>query len=183
MWCACQNTLRRPRVLTFLKFLTHQEAFSFSQGWERTVTHEYPSCVALRMIADCFSLSSLLQALLASSGHPEVCSWTDGKGRFAGFLLRCSRMSCSPYHWVIIQISLWQPWKTGADSTIALLTAFCILGIIHTHLHLHRKFHLNMRKNNFTVQVTETAQRDCGVSPTGDTYEAFGHNSVPFALG
>lgn len=56
------------------------------------------------------------------------------KADLAGFLLMCSWMSCSPYHWVIIQISLWQPWKTGADSTIALLTAFCILGILHIHI-------------------------------------------------
>ncbi|RMC15275.1 hypothetical protein DUI87_07463 [Hirundo rustica rustica] len=48
---------------------------------------------------------------------------------------------------------------------------------------MHRKFHLNMRKN-FTVQVTEHwNQRGYGVSFTGDTQEPFGYNSMPCALG
>lgn len=77
------------RVLTFFSEvpLTCQRVYSFSQGWEQTVTREYSACVAPRMVGGCFSLSSLLQALLAASGQAELCSWTDRKRRFG-------RLSC-----------------------------------------------------------------------------------------
>lgn len=49
----------------------------------------------------------------------------------------------------------------------ALLTAFCILGIIHIYICTEVSPEY---KNNFTVQVTEIALRECEVSLTGDIY-------------
>ncbi|KAJ7411947.1 hypothetical protein BTVI_48112 [Pitangus sulphuratus] len=46
---------------------------------------------------------------------------------------------------------------------------------------MHRKFHLNMRKNFFTVHVTpywRRLPRGCGVFLTGDIQKQSGHNSV-----
>ncbi|KAJ7421912.1 hypothetical protein BTVI_15906 [Pitangus sulphuratus] len=52
---------------------------------------------------------------------------------------------------------------------------------------MHRKSHLNMRKNFLTMQVTthwnKIAQRGCGVSFTADIQELSGHNPVQCALG
>lgn len=45
-----------------------------------------------------------------------------------------------------------------------------------------QKFHLNIRKNFFTVQK-EIAQGGCGVSLTVDIPELSGHNPVPCVLG
>lgn len=58
------------------------------------------------------------------------------KADLAGFLLMCSRMSCSSYHWAIIQISLWQPWKPF------LLLFVYLASYTYTFA---QKFHLNIR--------------------------------------
>lgn len=87
MVCMSEYLEKTLRALIYFSQvpLTRQQAFSFSQSREQTATHEYSSCVALGTIGGCFSLSSLLQALLAASGNAEVCSWTDIKGRFGRF--------------------------------------------------------------------------------------------------
>lgn len=51
---------------------------------------------------------------------------------------------------------------------------------------IHRKLHLNMRNNFFTVRVIihwNTAQRGCGVFLTGNIPETSGCNPVKRALG
>lgn len=131
-WCGVSGyfeRILRVRPHFFQVPLTCHSAFSFSQVWEQTVTHKYSSCVALRMIGGCSSLSSLLQALPAALGHTEVCSQTDMKVDLGGFLLLHSQMSYSPYHWVVKQIPLWKPLETGADSTTALLSDLGIRSI------------------------------------------------------
>lgn len=125
VWCACQNTLRRSLepAFTFLKFLWHVSRHfpsvrAESKLWlmsTQAVLHWEWEEAALPYLL-CYRLFWLHQGTLWFA-LGQTLKWDLG-----GFLLLCSQTSSSPYHWVIIQISLWKPLETGTDSTTALLT-------------------------------------------------------------
>lgn len=135
VWCAYQNTLRRPLEPLFFSSSWYirrhlPSVRGESKLWlmsTQAVLHWEWQQTAFPYLL-CYRLFWLHQGTLRFAlGQME-------KADLAGFLLMCGQMSSSPYHWVIIQISLWQPWKRGADSNSALLTAFCILVIIHIYI-------------------------------------------------